>query len=214
MSSIITAIFTIVLSLASCASIRLPETEVKELSQYLLVQDKEGLKVAIEPLFDERKTKRLFGLNLVSEGILPVLVVAENHSSKSRYFLRKNEFLIGLDLESTETAESPNPAKLKSEMDMASGALIVTVIAMPFISTALYPIFGKLHTEAQIIVQNLKEKELLEKTLAPGGSQYGFVYFHFPNKKISRDNLIIQIKAVNLEGGGILTFIYYLNRAG
>lgn len=221
-----------VLSLAGCASIKPPDVRVQPASQYQLFQEKEGLKISIDPFLDEDKVKKFFGVDLLAEGILPVLVIAENYNTKNSYFLQKDNFLLELAIDesaalSSQGVELSELKRQQEEIESAGerwreiaqahgrppltpGSLEVNAVLA---ITGAIILYDKIATDRKMEVfkHNFIEKELMDKTLYPGRSHHGFIYFELQNVAVNSTSAI-SIKAKNLQNNEVLTFRFIISQ--
>ena len=201
------------LILEGCASIKLPDVETNPPSQYRLFQEQENLSIAIDPFLEKERVKSLFGLDLLAEGIIPVLVVAENMNKSCSYYLLKDAFQLEVaNPKSLAMIKEPEPSKPYRQIDTVSSISKVLPI-ISFIAPAsivAWPYLFKAQTDPQVIIYNLKKKELLEKTLSFGDSQHGFAYFKFDQKIALKELFAVYIKVARLQEGDVLTFVFKL----
>lgn len=134
-------------------------------------ETKEGLTVGIQPLFDKQELDQYFGTDLVSRGLLPVLVVAENDSGDASYLLSLTNCSLsqGKGYGSEEDLSSRNYALI------VPGGLIGAALVL----------------DAQSKRVGMAVKELRDQTVSPGQTEQGFVYFSLPEQKPSRGSQVL-----------------------
>lgn len=199
--------------LTGCATLQLPEVVVQPVSQYRLFQSKEGLVVSIDPFLEKRRVKELFGINLLSKGILPVLIVVENRSTDATFWLQKE--LSSLEMLNIKSIGKQVVTSSLEQGEIGMGEKVLTgvvagvgavVPAVAIIGGPVVIIVAKSEANRQIIMQNLIKKELKERTITSGQSQHGFLYFKLPDKTAIETISAIQLKAMNLQKRETLTF--------
>lgn len=189
---IVASLLWLVVAVTGCVTIESPDLAIQPVDRYSLYQVKDDLFVAVEPFHDKEKVLRYFGANLLSDGILPVLTVAENHSRTSSFVLLKEQFSL----------TSPNKTRGSQEADFV-------LEPFPETTATLIGLIGlHLSTSASKIRHNLITRELKTKTIAPGSSQYGFVYFKLRDKTDAMTMSAISVKALNLQTDEVITFIF------
>ena len=155
--------------------------------------------------------KDLFGMDLLSKGIFPVLIVARNNSIDSNFYLRKE--MAGLKIANSQSQQEMSDAsslKQKSSMvgPVVGGvSLIGPILAIPVVFT----IIGTCENDRQAINRNLIDKELQAKTLSPGQSQYGFLYFRLTEDNNIEDIVAVQLKISDLKKQETLLFTFPIN---
>lgn len=157
-----------------CATMEVTKLPTRNADTYAQHAEKDGVTVAVRPLTDEREIKDMFKVDLRAKGLLPILLVAENHSAASSFILAKDKVSV-LD-ETTGLASSSRQTKVASD---TGGAVTATVgaaaISLPLVVAGL-----KLASDATVIQHNLADKELYSRTLGPGQKAQGFIYFQYP----------------------------------
>jgi len=181
-------------------------------------QIKDDLHVAMEPFQDEKTVKQYFGTDLTEAGIIPILVVAENHNQTTSFLLPSDEpelFAINQDNLSIETkygseAFDTKSAKATATRDIekynadkeqtgyAAMALTTPIILLPLIpvmaSVDLGPSYKTITVEQNIIFKAFKKG-----TISPGESESGFIYLKVPNDFNQEAQLRITLNAFNMQ---------------
>jgi hypothetical protein len=187
-----------------CATIelQLQDVEVKPVSKYTLFQEKQGLQISLDPFLERDRVMKVFGTDLLSKGIFPVLVVANNKSKEDIFLLDKRYSSVGI---TSDEMAGIGGATVLAEM----GALLFTpaIIGLPLV-IGLDFLSYKSSQQAKIIMQNMSKKELLDKTIFPGDLHYGFLYFKLKDMEAIKKAKIIQLKAKNPRSEEEVTFIF------
>lgn len=188
-----------------CSTMHLPDYQSQPFSQYQHSQVKDGLAVAIHPLTTKEENKKYFGTDLLSANILAVLVVAKNRSSSSSFILLKDRFSMGIGQSEKNSVSGRN--KISSE----TGGQVMAIAGATLISFPLLFIGAKMISDASVIKHNFAVKELQKKTISPGETVEGFVYFPLPEKEDIPGQLAFHLKAQDLKSKGIKKFDYTYN---
>ena len=194
-----------------------PDVPLKPISEYRYFQEQEGLVIVIEPFLEVENVIRYFGTDLLSKGILPVFVLAENHHLESGFLLVKTSiYLLKQDgVGDSETSATTDRQPIRSysqeriELEKTSGNL--------FIATTLFPIFiipgiitGDRIANADSIIENLEKKEFIDKTIFPNRNNSGFIYFQMKDKDEIKKISYIVIKGKLLLLDKEITFNFKL----
>lgn len=206
----------VVIGNPGCATIQFPDVSVRPASEYHLFVEKGEFRISVEPFLEKERVKELFGINLLSEGIVPVLVVAENHNSQSSFLLKKTAFLLEVNTdEHIAMLSDAEPSKARDSQKAASGVSklwSVLVVAPPLmaLSSPVVLLAADAHADADAAMHNLVEKELMERTLPPGEFQHGFIYFKLPTDAAVRNITAFSMEATEFPSRKVLTFRFPL----
>jgi len=164
----------IAVSLAmGCASMKVPTFEVKEVDAYAIRTEQDGLILAVQPTFEPSEIDRTFRTNLLDKGVLPILLVAENHNPSRAFILQPD----AIEIASADTrarASEPRPtvsSSTQGEVMMGAGVLI----SLPLLIAGI-----KMVSDSEVIQHNLADKAFYSTTLANGQRARGFLYFRVP----------------------------------
>lgn len=217
-------------------TVKISDVAVKPTPQYKFCQEKGGLKIAIDPFFEKERLKEYFGADLVSHGILPLLIIVENHHLKAGYLLDKKFFSAALEtVKEPETKEGTDPSvSVPKEADVAKWAGLATaevgvvgpavgaaagVIVAPGPGLVLIPITlslaiyaTKIEGDILKINDNLSKKAFVDRTVFPGESHSGFIYFQLKNREGLQNISAIMIKAKQIPSEKELDFIFQINK--
>ena len=207
--------------LSGCAGIRIPEMTVKPITEYRFSQEQEGLRIAVDPFLKEERLKTFFGADLLSHGILPLLIVAENLDPKSTYLIEQKSFSFavkaeqqsditeGMDHPSVSVPEGARTYETTSSIFVTSTGIIapgLTLIALP----VLLPLdihFKKIRADIRNINENLEKKAFVDRTISPGELASGFVYFQIKDRESAKKIAIIFMKAKGIPSDKDLNFV-------
>lgn len=180
-------------------------------------QSKDGLRIYVRPILDEKEVKKYFGANLLERNILPVFVLAENNNP-TRYFLVE---ATDQDDRAYSKAPEKNDIKSKPENDIGVSSkeakemvyeterdrfLVSTgVLGGPIIFLAVLPFavmsdfqYGPTDT-SKSLQQALITQSLRKQTLTSGRTEQGFIYFQIPPDRPDNRTIGILIKATDVE---------------
>jgi hypothetical protein len=210
-----------VLMLNGCAIAVPPEVKIKPMLTYKFVEERDGLKISIDPFIEENRVKEYFGTDLNSLGILPVLIVAENSSPKSSYFLTKKDFTLSLKqgsndlLKKSGYADIPKPSK--QLVDGLGGAFGVGGLIAPilFIPGVIFMQMGnKIAQDHKTITDNLTRKSFSDCTIFPNEGHSGFIYFPVKSNEIGQNDMVINVKAIDMTNNRAMPFIFEVKNNG
>lgn len=162
-SAIAAAICLVFLFLAGCATP--PEYPQRATVDCSAHTTREGISVGVYPVFSEDELDNYFGTDLIDRGIVPVLVVVENHAPQG-------SVLISGDSCSSSQTSGADP---KESLTSPNTAVWASAAAGPVVGTALALDAGSKRT-------SLSLKALRSQTVFPGRSGQGFVYLTIPGK--------------------------------
>jgi hypothetical protein len=176
-----------VLLVQGCSALALPRYESPPISRYDNVQSKDGLAIAIRPLLDHEESRRYFGKALLSDGIVAAFVLCANQSTSASFVVPK----AGISL----VADVPGIALHEGKVQ-STDAADATVIAGAVLASPLVAGIGvKLLSDASVINHSVRAQEFLTKTLSPGQTAGGFVYFQLPDKATLPERWGIRVEA-------------------
>lgn len=201
------ALISMVLYSASigCAG-SLPEVEVQHISKYKTFQNQNGVSIAVDPFFEEKRLDKFFGTDVLSGyDILPVHIIIENNTDQPILILRENILLLNANKEiiqkpSTNPAEPVEKRKRAMEITTAvsGGGLLWASLAKRYAN----------------IEMNIKTKSFYEKAISNKGElHHGFVYFILKDLAILDNNAKIQVMAKNINTEAITTFVFDVKMA-
>jgi hypothetical protein len=181
----------------SCGPIEMKKVVVQQGAQYKFTSQQSGLKISVDPYTENDRLQASFGCDLLSRGILPVLVVVENLSSEDGYIIvtdmatMMTDGSINSKVQSDEEQKSKELERKFKESVSRSNTAVEMVEQAPLIGV-LSPVIGvasfvylpfalgaevKYKDEIEI-KRNLEQKQMLPKTVYQGGLQSGFLYFN------------------------------------
>jgi len=147
-----------------------------------------GLTVSVRPLVDGNESRKYFGTDLTSKNILAIFISLENKSNKRIYIIPKKSITFKYHDSATKAKNATN-----SPGDSDAGEALATagVIVSPLLMGAGLTIAG----DQTVINHAFKSNEYQNRTLSPGNSAQGFLYFKWPNEFINHKSGILNLTA-------------------
>ncbi len=143
--------------------------------------EKNGIKASLDPFDDKERCETYFHLNAPAKGIAILHLRVENQSPDTTWILRKEQ--CKLTLSGTDTSVGT----ANTQQGTAGGAATTIVgaglggVSMIFLAQ----IGGASIQNSTVVQRNFTEKELKDKSLSPGQSVEGFVYYQLPKDSTS-----------------------------
>ncbi len=174
-----------------CAPIQIQKVTAHSADSYKFSLEKDGFKISVDPYREKDRLRDSFGCDLISRGILPVLVVIEDKNAEDGYVLmleKANLVLKEVSATGQKTSGTPGSSQAyemeqaKRRAQMTNGILLPASPIFGLLGFAVALPFGiaadKKYSDETKIQRNLEEKQIVTKTLYPGSSQNGFFYFN------------------------------------
>ena len=194
---------------------------------YKYTAEKAGLKISVDPYREEDRLKEFFGCDLLSRGVLPVLVVFENKSAEDGYiFIKEKSGLLMTNPDSRNTSNNLANESYKSDnldravktetattgLTLATMGGIMAAGALP--GLILYVPAGIAQEKAKeefVIMRNFEDKKLVDKTVYQGSSNNGFIYFRINSNEDISKIVGIQLCTKNIRSKEIVTLVIPIN---
>jgi hypothetical protein len=215
---------TLVFGLTGCSSLEMQKVTVRNSDAYEFSLQKEGFRISVDPYKEKDRLQANFGCNLLSRGVLPVLVVIENQSAEDGYVLMLEKVNLVLK-EASATGQGAPGTRGRSQADELQKAGKGVRVTSGFLAAS--PIFGilgvavalpfeivadKKYSDETEIKRNLEEKQMVTKTLYQGSSQNGFFYFNL-GKDITIDRVQgIDLSLKNIRTDQVVSFIIKIEK--
>lgn len=158
--------------LPGCMTMDVPPDKIKPLSAYPVKLEQQGLTIAVNAL-NRKEIDEVFGTDLLDDGILPVLVVAENRSPSTSFVLPKNKVAVA-DAKAVPSGKVEGVGQTKEAVGgtiSAAGVILMSPLAL---------LGTKLSSDAGVVMHGLGLKEFQSHTVDPGQTVHGYVYFPYP----------------------------------
>jgi hypothetical protein len=157
--------------------------------RYKNVQSKDELVVVIQPVLDREESEKYFGTDLLALNIIPVFVISENRHASSSFMLLKERIVFSAG----QHAVVGTPDKARSEATAESLGWASVALGG---SLVLAAIAAKMMSDATVINRNFKAQEFQSKTLSPGQTAQGFVYFQLPKGANFPEQWMVRFEAL------------------
>jgi hypothetical protein len=199
--------------LIGCSTMRLPSYSPLPFDQYPSGTTIDGLSLAAFPLTDQKEVEEFFGADLLSEGILPVLIVAENQNDTASFVLRPDRVSLG-DLSDPVTSEFLPESSTVAQFSESSSVWLLPLLAAGPAGLVAYAVSAPILTtvgaksssDVAEIQYSFAKKALGADTLSPGGAANGFVYFELPPTESESNSWVLRVEALNLSTGEQRTY--------
>jgi hypothetical protein len=182
----IAALVVLLMLATGCASTSLVPYKPQPIDDYKNVQTKNGLAIAVDSKLDDQGGAKHFGVDLAAANVIPVYVIAENrHPSLNIVLLRERILLVSEQFEIAPTREkvASTPGRTGTGVGLGDPGIMATyppvligmLVAAPFMLISAHRQRNK-----EELAYRLSSQEFHSRTLAPGQSAAGFVYFQVP----------------------------------
>ncbi len=197
-----------------------------EARQFTAKQTQDDIDVSLEEFASAEKSRNAFDADLVSHGVLALLLSVEN-KSEHVYEIEKEEIKAVLDGQalpglSAKEAADQSAGQEFGRRALAKDALLsalpvvllnpyttaIVLIAAPFVASRKVCEGYTFNYTCAVdkIRQHFKDLEFNDTTLKPNEAASGFVYFKLPGEVKKLENLIVGVKASQQENGKSLSF--------
>lgn len=199
-----TVLLLLALLVSGCGTMKVEPLKTGSAESYGQHDEKNGLVFGVHPFTTRREVKDTFKTDLLAEGLLPILVVAENKSPGTSFVIAKNQVYVMND--TTGTTNTSQTKDVSSGKETAGTALAVATAG------GLLSLAGlKMASDATVIQHNIADKEFYSRTLAPGDKAEGFLYFQFPKQSPPSGNYHVIANVKNSANGDAATFDFSVN---
>ena len=198
--------------LSGCATMALPDYPMRPPSEYELSSTQNGFCIGIHAITDKDELQRYFGKDLSQVDIVPIHLTAKNNHPNSSFLLSRD----AISLRTSNLAEgSEQIGKTGGLIDTSNAEAIVQgsgVAALVVMPIGIAMVFQgvKQISDGHVIQLNMAAKELYTKTLSPGKSCDGFVYFKLPEKDRTSEGIRLNLSVKELFSKASYTFSFPL----
>ncbi len=192
-----------------CGSpVHMAPVSVNPTQSYHLQKEASGVVVAVDPYMEGDRLKQHFGANLIQKKLLPVLFVIENREEKDGVMVESSQIMVMLRDKTATAATDQASVKVPATGKTLQGAISVLGYSGVFLPVAgmagiaLLPfLLAAEHQRdtALKINDNLTKKGLVDRTLYPGETASGFVYFPLSKPEQVSDVAGFVVKVKNLK---------------
>jgi hypothetical protein len=162
------------------------------------------LVVAIHPLLDGEESKKYFGTDLLANHILPAYVIGENrHASSSFMLFRDRITLRAGQLAATRAPDKATAAAEGETLGWTSVAVAFAALPVGIIGSI---VAMKQIADTSEAHRHFKAQEFQTRTLSPGQSAQGFVYFQLPKDVQLPAQWTIHLETLEAVNKGVTRF--------
>jgi hypothetical protein len=214
----ISVVTVFVFSLASCAPVQIQRNIAQKAGDYRFTTREHGFQISADPYKEEKRLHDYFGCDLLSRGVLPVLVVIENRDADDGYSLinekaslmmKNTDMRTGSGAVSADDLNTDELHKALHSGQLKAANVLTPLAALAFpllIPAAALGYSAKKRIEDEVAIRrNLEDKQITNKTLYRGGTQSGFLYF-----PINKENIEavqgIKLSMKNLRSNETVSF--------
>jgi hypothetical protein len=189
----------ICIGLYGCSTMQIPDYPKTSVTEIGNATTKKDLCIAVRAITDKNDLEHYFGTDLSELRVVPVYVVAENKNMSISFLLSKDR----MALKHREAKGSTNRGEYTVTGDstggaVATGAGAAALVLAPVLALPLLFAGGKAISDATIVKQNMASKSLQTRTVSPGRSIDGFVYFTLPDPKTSLADWSVSLEVKEL----------------
>ena len=205
---LISAILSVACAAVSgCSGVQISDVSIQQVPQYELNQNQKGLGVALDPFYEEDRLERYFGKNLLFHGILPILIVVRNHTDQPVLVQTDRISLLGVDdISIPQVAIDSARAPIARESIPKEKALFLAGVVF----TPAMLLSDKELMDRDAILQNIRRKALVDRSLYPGELHHGFVYFYIKRRDALGNRARLELEIKNLSTDGMSRFDFTL----
>ena len=172
-----------------------------KLTEFLMHQESDGIKVSVEPFVDKKRIKKYFGTDLIAKGIFPFYVRIVNGLKDTSIYVDESTFSLVLETGSSKSVEAKEIQSVSAGENLAlAGACCISI---PCILMG-----GKIASDASVINYNFNLNKLQPTTVSPGKDVSGFVYFSLPEKGTIPKSWKIMASIENFSNSNKIKFIF------
>ncbi len=200
----IISIVVILFVLCGCETVKFTDYHQDAINNLNKQKIKDGLSIAILALTDNDKVISYFGTDLLSSGILPVLIVAENNNESSSFIIHKERITFS-------NISAKDNQDIDKDTEYSAGQEVATVGAAAGIMPVVLPLFfigASMVNNSNEIMHNMMDKEIRTETLSPREKISGFVYFPIPKEKKEQNKQYIMIDVLKYQSKETEKFIF------
>jgi hypothetical protein len=173
-----------------------------------------GLKVSVDPFFEEDRLNKYFGDDLLIYNVLPIFINFENQNAEDGFIVIKEQCLLvmkelnpednkklghnsGQRMEGVDPYQLPSAAKVDNVM--GASFLLGGIIGLGIAESHYINLVSK--------KQNLAEKQLVDKIVYPGSSHNGFIYFKINQKEYIHNIGGLLLAAKNIRTNEMINIV-------
>ncbi len=178
---------------AGCAAVKIPEYSSQSApSPNSQSSEHRGVRMTVDPFLDEQRSREFFKVHAVRQGLIILHLRLENRGDRDTLLVQKSAFRL-------TTGAGTDKAASGGVVHSSGAADAIALSGAALLSLPLLFIGGKMAADADAIRQNFVLKELSNRTLAPGQSMDGFVYYQLPKSELRSGRLLFRVKIPTTE---------------
>jgi hypothetical protein len=206
---------------AGCGHVEIQTHTPQNIDRYQYRVDKDGFRIVVDPFKEDTRLVTYFGCDLLSMGIYPLFVMMENHNAEDGFVLINDKVSLvknSADAATKTTPESTDGIALHDNAirNQAAAANVLTTVSPLFLPVLPVAVIfasassSRLRDDA-IIRRNLEDRQMPTKTLYPGGSVNGFLYFKIDKKDDVDGVQGVTLVIKNLRTNELKPFLVHFN---
>jgi hypothetical protein len=198
----------VVATLCACSAYKFPTYSLDSDNQYGDSATKDGLFVAIRPLADKQELRKYFGVDLLSNNVLPLFVFADNRTTNASFVLMRDDFLLtqlsgDVLLQSNTVRSGTSP-----------GGHAIAFVGAATLAVPLLVVGTQMEQHAFAVKQNIIKNELRNQSISPGRSVSGFVYVQMNEKTEDQARYELKVYALRVPGNDKMEIKLGFSRRG
>jgi hypothetical protein len=132
--------------------------------------------VAAYILSDRNEQRKYFGVDLTSNGVIPVFLQITN-ASKGNLIFERDRIQVANANDTLSASERAKNPVYGTGAKVVTGAAVASLVLMSAAGVVLFmPIAGKMAADNAAFRRNVIEKEFYSRTLLPGETANGFIF--------------------------------------
>jgi hypothetical protein len=189
----------LIAQITACSTVKVEPFKSRPLSASKNVVSKNNLYVTALPITDKTELEKTFGRDLTEAGVLPVLIMAENRDKDRSFVLSGNAISL-----SDKRSKVAFAKALRTDAADTSAGNAVGIIGVIIIPVGILPgviisgIGGRMVGEATITNRSMVSAEFYTRTVSPGKTVGGLVYFKLPSGAMNIKELSLLVQAQEL----------------
>jgi hypothetical protein len=188
------------LLVSGCGAFKLAPYNPPPIDAYKAAVTKNGLTIGILPLTGTDELNRHFGTDLKRDsGVIPVHVIVTNKSPSTSFMVTRENARLQHKRSGQSFQQGAGKLPGESETNVGTTLVWVGAVACNPLSVPLILIGAQQAMNATVIRKTLVDNEIYTKTVGPGASVCGFLYFQLPPKTIKLSDCSVVLKPIALD---------------
>ncbi len=179
-------------------------------------ETRDGLQISLEEFISSEKSRRMFDADLASQGVLAILLKAENksHSAIKIEDKETRAFLENLPLLFLPSVDAANQAATRDYTTRAAGWTLATgPLALIFWPVTVS--LSGMHTGGvnRQIEQHFQSLSFGKAIVQPGQSAVGFLYFKLAENFKGNETIVVEVLTFEIDSGRQIIFKLPISKA-